>query len=145
MPQFKALDEGDFLSTYAVYLLLFIFISILCFAAVSVILYTRSQSLILSNLWVYEDLHKLGASAAYRRKTAQGQVKRVFLAPLLTGTVLILCFYLLILLGNGRVWGIDANEAAAFAVCLALAAICSTLFYLLYRFTLKQAWRLLKL
>src|SRR5699024_420548 len=80
MPQFQALDEGDFLSTYAVYLLLFIFISILCFAAVSVILYTRSQSLILSNLWVYEDLHKLGASAAYRRKTAQGQVKRVFLA-----------------------------------------------------------------
>lgn len=145
MPQFQALDEGDFLSTYAVYLLLFIFISILCFAAVSVILYTRSQSLILSNLWVYEDLHKLGASAAYRRKTAQGQVKRVFLAPLLTGTVLILCFYLLILLGNGRVWGIDVNEAVAFAVCLALAAICSTLFYLLYRFTLKQGWRLLKL
>lgn len=145
MPQFQALDEGDFLSTYAVYLLLFIFISILCFAAVSVILYTRSQSLILSNLWVYEDLHKLGGSADYRRKTARGQVKRVFLAPLLTGTVLILCFYLLILLGNGPVWGIDPNEAAAFTVCLALAAIFSTLFYFLYRFTLKQAWRLLRL
>lgn len=145
MPRFQALDEGDFLSTYAVYLLLFVFVSILCFGAVGVILYTRSQSLILSNLWVYEDLHKLGASAAYRRKTAQGQVKRVFLAPLFTGTLLILCFYLLILLGNGRVWGIDANEAAAFAVCLALAALCSTLFYLLYRLTLRQTWKLLRL
>lgn len=140
MPKFRALDQGDFISNFAVFLLLFVFVAILCFASVAVILYTRSQTLMLTNAWVYEDLRKLGASDAYLRKTAKGQVKRVFLPPLVIGTLLILCFYTLILMGNGGDGMIDSAERTGFAACLALVTAMSAAFYGLYRVTVKKAW-----
>ena len=145
MPKFRVLDQGDFLANFAVFLLLFVFIAILCFAAVAVILYTRSQTLILSNAWVYEDLSKLGASNAYLRGTASGQVKRVFLAPLVIGTLLILGFYTLILMGNGGDGMIDASERSALAASLTIVAVISAAFYGLYRFTVKRAWSALRI
>ena len=145
MPKFRALDAGDFVSNFAVFMLLFVFVSVLCFAAVAVILYTRSQTLMLTNVWVYEDLRKLGASNAYLRKTAKGQVKRVFFAPLVIGTLLIVCFYTLILMGNGGDGMIDASERIGFAVCLVLVVVMSAVFYGLYRITVKKAWEMLKL
>ncbi len=120
MPKFQALDDGNFLSNFAVFLLLFVFVAILCFGAVGVILYTRSQTLMLSNAWVYEDLRKLGASNRYLKKTAQGQIKRVFFSPILIGTVLMLGFYTLILLANGGDMVLDQNERMS----LALSAGC---------------------
>lgn len=143
MPKFRVLDHSDFVSNFAVFLMLFVFVAILCFAAVAVILYTRSQTLMLSNAWVYEDLHKLGASSAYLRKTARGQVKRVFLAPMVIGTLLILGFYTLILMGNGGDGVIDATERTGFAACLAVVAVMSALFYGLYRLSVKKAWNIL--
>lgn len=82
MPQFRILDQADFTTNMAVFLLLFIFVAILCFAAVGVILFTRSMTLAITNAWVYEDLRKLGASGAYLRQTARGQISRVFKAPI---------------------------------------------------------------
>lgn len=138
MPKFRSLDEGDFISNIAVFLVLFVFVAILCFAAVAVILYTRSQTLILSNSWVYDDLYKLGASNAYLCEIIRGQVKRVFLAPLVIGTLLILSFYTLILLGNGGDGVIDAAERTGFATCLMVVAVMSVIFYGLYRVTVKK-------
>lgn len=145
MPKFQELDRGDFVSNLAVFLLLFVFVAVLCFAAVGVILYTRSQTLMLTNAWVYEDLFKLGASNRYLRETARGQVKRVFLPPILIGTLLILAFYTLILLGNGGDGVIDATERHGFAVCLGIVAAVSAGYYGLYRVTLKRAWKTLRL
>lgn len=144
MPKFRVLDQGDFISNFAVYLMLFVFVAILCFAAVAVILYTRSQTLMMSNAWVYEDLRKLGASNAYCRKTAKGQIKRVFAAPITIGTVLIVSFYMLIMIGNGGDGMIDAAERTGLMACFALVAVMSAAFCLLYRITVKQAWKQLK-
>ncbi len=143
MPKFRALDEGDFVSNFAVFLMLFVFVAILCFAAVAVILYTRSQTLMLINAWVYDDLYKLGASQAYLRKTAKGQIKRVFLAPLVIGTLLITGFYILILMGNGGDGMITAAERTGFLYCLILVSVMSAAFYALYRATVKKAWETL--
>ena len=145
MPKFRTLDTGDFISNFAVFLMLFVFVAVLCFAAVSVILYTRSQTLILSNIWVYEDLRKLGASNAYLRKIAKGQVKRVFFAPLFIGTLLILCFYTLLLMGNGGDGIIDASERLGFVICLMLVVAISMMFYGLYKMTIKKTWNTLKI
>ena len=143
MPKFRSLDAGDFVSNFAVFLLLFVFVALLCFTAVAVILYTRSQTLMMSNIWVYEDLRKLGASNTYLRKTAKGQVKRVFFAPLVIGTLLILSFYTLILMGNGGDGLIDASERIGFAVCLVLVVVMSAVFYGLYQITVKRTWNML--
>lgn len=145
MPKFQALDDGNFLSNFAVFLLLFVFVAILCFGAVVVILYTRSQTLMLSNAWVYEDLRKLGASNRYLKKTAQGQIKRVFFSPILIGTVLMLGFYTLILLANGGDMVLDQNERMSLSVCLLVVAAMSAVFYGFYRFTLNKSWHTLHL
>lgn len=145
MPKFQALDDGIFLSNFAVFLLLFVFVAILCFGAVGVILYTRSQTLMLSNAWVYEDLRKLGASNRYLKKTVQGQIKRVFFSPILIGTVLMLGFYTLILLANGGDMVLDQNERMSLSVCLLVVAAMSAVFYGFYRFTLNKSWHTLHL
>lgn len=145
MPKFQALDDGNFLSNFAVFLLLFVFVAILCFGAVGVILYTRSQTLMLSNAWVYEDLRKLGASNRYLKKTVQGQIKRVFFSPILIGTILMLGFYTLILLANGGDMVLDQNERMSLSVCLLIVAAMSAVFYGFYRFTLNKSWHTLHL
>ena len=86
----RVLDQADFVKTTAVFLMLFIFIAILCFAAVIVIAYTRSMTLALASAQVYEDLRKLGASGAYLRRCIRGQLSRVWGVPIAIGTVLIL-------------------------------------------------------
>ena len=44
MPQFRVLDQNDFVTTMAVFLVLFIFIALICFAAVIVIAFTRCMT-----------------------------------------------------------------------------------------------------
>ena len=138
MPQFRTLDQADFLTTMAVFLLLFAFVSILCLSAVAVILFSRSMTLVMINAWVYDDLRKLGASNQYLRTTLRGQIARVFRAPILTGTLLVLGFDLLILLGNGD-GGITFYEWMGLVSCLAVAAAVLLLLYGLYRLTLRSA------
>lgn len=138
MPKFRILDQADFATQMAVFLLLFIFVAILCFAAVAVILFTRSMTLAMTNAWVYEDLRKLGASNAYLCQTVRGQISRVFRAPIFVGTLLILGFYTLILFGNGE-GGITVSEWAGLGSCLIVVAAVSVLLYILYRLTFRSA------
>ncbi len=137
MPKFRILDQADYTTTMAVFLLLFVFVAIICFAAVAVILYTRSMTLAMTNAWVYEDLRKLGASNGYLRSTASGQISRVFKAPIIVGTLLILGFYTLIMYGNGE-GAITASEFAGLGSCMIVVAVISALLYGLYRLTLRQ-------
>ncbi len=138
MPMFRILDQMDFSTNMAVFLMLFIFVALLCFTAVGVILFTRSMTLVVTNAWVYEDLQKLGASHPYLRNTVRGQISRVFKAPIVIGTLLILSFYTLIMYGNGE-GAITASEWAGLGSCVLVVAAISTLLYGLYRLTLRCA------
>ena len=142
MPQFRVLDKADFVRTTAVFLILFIFIAIICFAAVFVIAFTRCMTIALTNRQVYDDMRKLGAPNAYLYASVRGQVSRVFLVPALTGTGLIYGFYAMIMYFNDNRFTIQ--ELAGMAVCLALVAAVSALFYGVYRFTLRRVCRALK-
>ena len=142
MPQFRVLDKADFVRTTAVFLVLFIFIAIICFAAVFVIAFTRCMTIALTNRQVYDDMRKLGAPNAYLYASIRGQVSKVFLVPALTGTGLIYGFYAMIMYFNDN--RLTVQELAGMAVCLALVAAVSTLFYGVYRFTLRSVCRGLK-
>lgn len=89
---------------------------------------------------LYQDLRKLGASNAYLRKTAHGQISRVFLAPVVIGTLLILAFVCLILAANGE-GGISSYEFADLRSCLVVVAVISVGLYGLYPITLRRAYR----
>lgn len=143
MPQFRELDKVDFASTFAVFFLLFIFVAILCFGAAAVILFTRSLTLILCNQNIYTNLQKLGASNAYLRKTAKGQISRIFFVPILTGTLLIFAFYLFILAANGGDGHIVFTEWLGIFACILVICIISALLYKLYRITIKKVWSIL--
>ena len=143
MPQFRVLDKADFVKTVAVFIMLFVFIAIVCFAAVFVIAYTRCMTIALNNRQVYEDLGKLGASRAYLYASVKGQVSRVFTVPAITGTGAIYAFYAMILYANdGR---LTLNELAGMGACLLLILAISLLMYAVYRLTLRRVCRVLEI
>ena len=141
MPQFRVLDKADFVKTTAVYIMLFVFIAIVCFAAVFVIAYTRCMTIALNNRQVYEDMGKLGASRSYLYASVKSQLSRVFTVPAITGTSAIYAFYAMILYANdGR---LTSNELAGMGACLLLILAISLLMYAVYRLTLRQVCRAL--
>lgn len=138
MPQFRVLDQNDFVTTMAVFLMLFLFIAIVCFAAVMVIAFTRSMTIALTNAGVYDDLRHLGAPRSYLYRAVKGQVSRVFRVPILIGTVLIYVFYAYMMYANSAPAAITDSERAGLLACLAVVIGVSLLLYLVYRLTLKK-------
>ena len=145
MPAFRVLDKADFVKTMAVYLTLFIFITVICFAAVIVIAFTRCMTIALTNAQVYDDLRHLGAPNAYLYNSVRGQVKRVFLVPIIVGTTLIYCFYMMIMYFNGDPAGITSGEFAGLVTCFGVIVAVSALLYGVYRITLKRVCAALQL
>ena len=143
MPAFRALDKADSIKTMAVFMMLFIFIAIVCFAAVIVIAFTRCMTIAVINARVYDDLRHLGASNAYLYQSVRGQVCRVFLVPAIVGTTLIYVFYMMIMYFNGDPLGITPHEAAGLISCFALIAVLSAGFYGVYRITKRSVCRTL--
>lgn len=143
MPQFRVLDQNDFITTMAVFLMLFVFIALVCFAAVIVIAFTRCMTIALTNARVYDDLRHLGAPNAYLFRAVRGQVSRVFLVPALTGTGLIWAFYMIMLYFNGTPYGFTGSELQGMATCAAVVAAVSALLYLVYRLTRRSVCRAL--
>ncbi len=129
MPSFRVLDRNDFVRNVAVFLMLFIFIAIVCFAAVFVIAFTRCMTIALVNAHVYDELRKLGASDAYLYDAVRGQVSRVFLVPAIAGTGIIYAFYFMIMYFNGAPFGITPSERAGLLSCLLLITAVSLLLY----------------
>ena len=143
MPQFRVLDQNDFVRTMAVFLMLFIFIAIICFAAVLVIAYTRSLTVALTGRQMYEDLGRLGASKRYLRKTVRSQISRVFFTPSLVGTAAMYALYAMILYFNGAPLGWTPDEAAGMGACLLVVAAGSGVLYGFYRFTRRRVYAML--
>lgn len=144
MPQFRVLDKADFMKTTAVFLMLFLFIAIVCFAAVIVIAYTRSLTIALTGRQLYNDLRRLGASNAYLRRTVKGQISKVFFSPVFMGTAIMGAFYTMIVYFNDG-GNFSAGEIAGMVKCLALVAAISILLYGVYRFTLKKVCGILSI
>ena len=65
MPQFRVIDKNDFIKENSVFLMVFAFVAIVCFAAVLIIGYIRSIAISMNNRYVYGDLRHLGASPKY--------------------------------------------------------------------------------
>lgn len=118
------------------FLTLFVFIALICFAAVIVIAFTRCMTIALTSRRVYDDLRHLGAPNAYLCRSVRSQVKRVFFVPAVTGTTLIYAFYAMIMYFNDN--RITDTEVAGLLACLGVIAAASLLLYGVYRLTLNK-------
>lgn len=139
MPQFRVLDRNDFVTTMAVFLMLFVFIALICFTAVIVIAFARCRTIALTNARVYDDLRHLGAPNAYLFRSVKGQVSRVFLVPSIVGTAIISAFYTMIMYFNDNRF--TPGELAGMGVCAALIAVLSMILYGVYRLTRRSVCR----
>jgi ABC-type antimicrobial peptide transport system, permease component len=136
MPRFRVLDRYDFTIEYAVFFMVFLFISIVCFAAVLVIGYTRCLTIAMNHRQVYDDLRHLGAAPQYLCRSVKGQISKVFGVPGLVGTVLICAFYSMILFFNDN--RITQSEISGLISCSFVVAGMSAVLWAFYRFTLHR-------
>lgn len=141
VPQFRVLDRNDFVATYAVFLVLFVFIAIVCFAAVFVIGYTRCLTIAINDHQVYEDLRHLGATPQYLYRSVRGQISKVFGVPGFVGTLLIYIFYSMIMFFNDN--RLTQSEISGLKNCLFVVLGMSTAIWAFYRFTLHKVCTML--
>ena len=142
-PHFIPMEEAYATASYAVYLMLFVYVAIVCLAAVGIISWSRSRSVGLSNAPVLSDLRKLGADRIYLRMLLRQQIKKVYVLPTIIGCVGMLAFELLLLnMNDGR---LDSSELLTMAVCCLVALAAALYQYLLYRFSLKNVTGMLGL
>ncbi len=135
MPKFRILDEQDFLRTYSVFLMMFLFIFIICITAACVIAYMRCQTIALNNRYIFDDLKKLGAPPAFLKKEVQMQCRSVFQVPAIVGIGAMFGLYCLMMLANDGQF--SSSEMYGLFACSAVLVLVGLLIYGVYRKTVK--------
>lgn len=129
-PAMKVLVKNTFFQNVAVYFLVFIFVAIICLAAVGVISYTRSITIGLSNQRLFEDLKRLGANNHYIRKCVLSQLNKLFILPTVVATILIYGFTLLMFNTNdGQFTSIEMSALMMDSVLLVLVLLYQVIIY----------------
>lgn len=138
-PNFRILDQNDYLRNMAVMFMMFLFIFIVCFITALVVCYTRCQTIALNNRYIFEDLKKLGAPPAFLKNEVKSQCGNVFRTPALVGTTAMYILFAMILYGNdGR---IIRTEWLALLVCLMVLVAVGLGIYMVYRATVRNVER----
>lgn len=123
--------------------LLFGYVCLICFAAVGIIGFTRSQSVGLTNAQVFEDIKRLGADQAYRRELMKFQIRKVFVLPTIIGVLLFLIYKGMILYTNNG--SFSAEDGGMLCVMAGFGLAAAAYQYLIYNMSVKKVGRLLKL
>lgn len=140
-PLMKPLSMQQLYLGYAIRFMLFVYVAVICLAAVGIIGYTRSQNVGITNAQVFEDIKKLGADSAYRRKLLEKQVGKVYVLPSLLGVGIAVFYEWLLLWGNdGR---IVSNEIWTAALAVGSGLVMLGFQYLMYRKSVKKVSGLL--
>lgn len=135
-PDFRILNQNDYLKSMAVMLMMFLFIFLVCMITALVVCYTRCQSIALNNRYIFDDLKKLGASPAFLDREVRSQCGNVFRVPSLVGTSAMFLLYSMILYANdGRML---PTEWMAMGVCLCVTVVIGGVIYAVYRSTVKS-------
>lgn len=141
MPKCRILDRTDFTRTFSVFLMMFLFIAIICSLAAMIISYTRCMTITMNNRYVFDDLERLGASPAFLQKEIRAQAAPVFKIPSLAGMTGIYFLYALLMFGNdGKLTG---REIAGLGACFLILAGIVAVYYLVYRCTIKNMWHII--
>lgn len=142
MPQIKTLDKANFFKTYAVFLMMFIFIVIVCMAAALVIAYTRCITIAINNRYVFEDLQKLGASNRYLTKEIKRQSSKIYVVPSVIGMAIMYALFTFILLMNEGNARLTSTEVKGLGYCACTVIGLATLVFINYRIAIRNMRRL---
>lgn len=135
-PSFKILDINNGFISFGIFYMLFIYVAVICLAAVAIISYTRSMTVTVKNKQVFEDVRKLGGNNDYIKRILSDQVRRVYTLPTIMGCLIMLLWYPLMMWQNdGR---ITQAEIKIVFVELVLCAIIALYQYIVYKISMKQ-------
>ena len=132
-PSFRILSQNDFLLSTSVFLMMFLFIFIVCILTALVVCHTRCQTIALNNRYIFDDLKKLGASPTFLSKEVCSQCNSVFKIPALVGMIVIFLFFILLLYANDS--QIVFTEIVSLGVCLGIQVALGVVIYVVYRVT----------
>lgn len=139
MPKSRMLDKMEFLRTFSVYLMMFLFIAIICSLAALIIGYTRCMTIALNNRYVFDDLKRLGASPSFLIREVKQQAGIVFKIPCMVGMSSMYLLYVLLMFGNdGK---LTEGEIAGLIPCLGILLLAAGGFYLVFHYTVKRMGR----
>lgn len=141
MPRFKELEMNDFIRTMAVFLMIFLFIAVICMAAGSLIAYTRCLTIAINNKQVFDDLARLGAGPGYLFRAVKEQLGKIYLVPSAVGFTLMYLLYLMIMYANDGKF--SETELMGVALCLIAVFLLAAIIYASYRFTRKKVLEIL--
>ena len=96
-PSFRILLTNDYLRTIGVLFVMFLFIFIVCLITALIINYTRCQTIVLNNRYLFDNLKKLGASPHFLSKEIKKQCSHVFKVPASVGMASMYLLFTLIL------------------------------------------------
>lgn len=138
-PNFRILDQNDYLRNMSVMFMMFFFIFIVCMITALVVCYTRCQSIALNNRYIFDDLQKLGASPAFLDQEVRSQCSNVFKVPSLVGmSAMFLLFAMILYVNDGRIL---RTEWAAMGICLGIMVLIGGVIYAVYRASVKTIKR----
>ena len=115
----------------AIRLMLFIYVAVICVAAVGIIGYSRSQSVANSNRQIFEDLKRLGANWEYRRWLLKKQIAKVYVLPTILGVGVTIIYIVIILFTNDGVLKHEEITVALYGA--ALGGLIAGFQYLMYK------------
>ena len=129
-PNMKVMKEKTFFQTNAVFFMLFIYVAIICLAAVGIIAYTRSVTIGMNNKQLFDDLKKLGGNHI------TSQLMKIYALPVIIGSILIYIFTLMTYKGNDGV--VSSTEIWALGVDFLLVLGVGVYMYVVYRASLRK-------
>lgn len=141
MPQFRELELHDFVRSLAVFLMIFLFIAIICMAAAMLIAYTRCLTIAINSKQVFDDLARLGAGPRYLFGAVREQIGKIYLVPSGIGFALMYILYLMIMYANDG--SFTRNELLGVGVCLGVVFLLCGIVYAGYRYTRKKVLEIL--
>lgn len=142
-PSFKVLDKQDIVKNMAVFLMLFIYTSIICFATVSIIAYTRSIIIAVDNIGLFQNLKKLGASNLYIKNIIKWQIFKIFMYPTLIGSIIALSLDLMILLNNGSRFTPGEQSALIINIIITIGGM--TYMYIIHKLAINKVENILEI
>lgn len=143
MPRSKVLDSSDFVKTYAVFLMIFIFVMLVCLISGLIIAYTRSITIALNNRYVFDDLKRLGASGAYLKKEIKRQIQIIFTIPSIVGMSAMYLLFIFILTMNSGYPQLTSAEVKGLFYCFLVLLGIVAVVYLVYKNTVRKMCKIL--
>lgn len=136
IPKSTMLEKTDFMRTFSVFLMMFLFIFLICVTAACVICYTRCQTIALNNRYVFDDLKKLGAPPTFLKKEIRRQCCTVIRTPSIIGITGMSMLYTMIMFANdGR---FSVSEVKGLGACSLVIIGIALLLYAVYHGTVRS-------